>query len=196
MTCMKGVTTNMSLFDSASSGSYTGQVGATPEPGAGAAALSVSELDEDIWPHDDEPVAEEPRTWTLYALTTAPDGTVSGLASTNDDDDDGVADSMVAQWELHYASRDAMLQMTGGTHRGMLSDVIVVLDGMPVWRDHAADRHFEAHIDLGHGWEIRGQITAPSAAEAAARASRMLDYQHEMTVDPRRISVNESRSKG
>jgi hypothetical protein len=61
--------------------------------------------------------------WQLYDLHTNPDGTISGIARTNDDDDDGLPDQEIS-WTVFYRDREEMLQRTGGTHIGV-SGVLV-----------------------------------------------------------------------
>jgi hypothetical protein len=64
-----------------------------------------------------------------YTLHTADDGSISGRAWTNDDEDRGHP-TQDAQWDVRYRNRAEALKATGGTHIGINGcEVTVVLDG-------------------------------------------------------------------
>ena len=70
--------------------------------------------------------------WSLWNLTTLPDGQVNAEYSTNDDDDDGVAGDVVfANYTLK--DRASALQLAGVTRRGVYGhQVTVQIDGQQI----------------------------------------------------------------
>lgn len=89
--------------------------------------------EEDYYDEPEEP--REPDTWTRYDLHTNGDGSISGTAGTNDDNDDGYPDSQLSTWKSRHKNKAEMLHFTGGTHQGILSKVYVYLDGQLVDRE-------------------------------------------------------------
>lgn len=82
--------------------------------------------------HDSNPA------WQRYDLETSPDGrTITGITSTNDDDDDGYPDcGEIQMWRVVFRDRAEMIERTsGGSHTGISGiRVTVFLDGVEVTR--------------------------------------------------------------
>lgn len=77
----------------------------------------------------DEPTDDDPGVYQRYDLYTQSDGTLRGLTETNDDNDDGIPDT-VERWEVSYADRAHALRATGGSHIGANGcKVEVFIDG-------------------------------------------------------------------
>ena len=74
----------------------------------------------------------EPDIWSLWNLTTLPDGQVDAEYSTNDDDDDGVAGEVVfANYTLK--NRAKALELSGKTRTGVFGHQVTVrLDGQQI----------------------------------------------------------------
>ena len=79
-------------------------------------------------PPDD--ITSQDNTWTRYDLYTAPDGSIHGQASTNDNNDDGYPDFDVSVWSISYKNYNEMLERTGGSHDSYYGQPVeVFLDG-------------------------------------------------------------------
>jgi hypothetical protein len=76
----------------------------------------------------------EPRSETRYDLYSQEDGSITGTAWTNDDEDRGYP-TTEARWEVSYNDLAHALKRTGGTHQGIGSFVSVYLDGESIDRE-------------------------------------------------------------
>jgi hypothetical protein len=70
--------------------------------------------------------------WQTYHLNTNPDGTITGVTRTNDDEDRGYPNTYAA-WNVRFSCLEDMKHRTGGTHTGCSGiRVTVYLDGQKV----------------------------------------------------------------
>lgn len=71
--------------------------------------------------------------WQTYDLYSQPNGTITGVTETNDDNDDGFPDPTIETWDVSYKSHEEMMRRTGGTHVGCSGIAVTVyLDGAEV----------------------------------------------------------------
>ena len=81
--------------------------------------------------HDDIPEIEQ-AAYQTYTLYTGDDGSITGTAFTNDNNDWGTPNES-ASWEVRYRDRADMEKQTGKTHVGVSGvRVEVILDGVRV----------------------------------------------------------------